>query len=48
LNFDDKYLLTVSFRRDGSSVLIKIWANFPAAAFAWKIKEDLLPNSTSI
>ncbi|MFV8362856.1 SusC/RagA family TonB-linked outer membrane protein [Flavobacterium sp. ZT3P35] len=50
LNFDDKYLLTVSFRRDGSSRFDKNnkWANFPAAAFAWKIKEDLLPNSTTV
>jgi iron complex outermembrane receptor protein len=50
LNFDDKYLLTVSFRRDGSSRFDKAnrWANFPAAAFAWKIKEDLLANNTTI
>lgn len=50
LNFKDKYLLTVSFRRDGSSRFDKNnrWANFPAAAFAWKIKEDLLPNSTTV
>ena len=50
LNFKDKYLLTLSFRRDGSSRFDKDnrWANFPAAAFAWKIKEDLLPNSTTV
>ena len=50
LNWNDKYLLTLSFRRDGSSRFDKAnrWANFPAAAFAWKIKEDLLPNSTTV
>ncbi|MFV8356199.1 SusC/RagA family TonB-linked outer membrane protein [Flavobacterium sp. XS1P32] len=50
LNLNDKYLLTVSFRRDGSSRFDKNnkWANFPAAAFAWKIKEDLLPNCTTV
>ncbi len=50
LNFKDKYLLTLSYRRDGSSRFDKNnrWANFPAAAFAWKIKEDLLPNSTTV
>ena len=50
LNFNDKYLLTLSFRRDGSSRFDKDnrWANFPAAAFAWKIKDDLLPNSTAV
>ena len=50
LSFKDKYLLTVSFRRDGSSRFDKNnrWANFPAAAFAWKIKEDLMPNSTTV
>jgi iron complex outermembrane receptor protein len=50
LNFNDKYLLTLSFRRDGSSRFDKDnrWANFPAAAFAWKIKEDLLPNNATV
>ena len=50
LSFKDKYLLTVSFRRDGSSRFDKNnrWANFPAAAFAWKIKEDFMPNSTTV
>ena len=50
LNYDDKYLLTLSFRRDGSSRFDKNnrWANFPAAAFAWKLKEDLLPDNTTV
>lgn len=42
LNFRDKYLLTLSFRRDGSSRFEEAnrWGNFPSAAFAWKIKEE--------
>ncbi|MFV5687096.1 SusC/RagA family TonB-linked outer membrane protein [Flavobacterium sp. ZT3R25] len=50
LNFNDKYLLTLSFRRDGSSRFDKDnrWANFPAAAFAWKIKEDFFNDNTAI
>jgi len=50
LNFRDKYLLTLSFRRDGSSRFEEAnrWGNFPSAAFAWKIKEEdfLKDNST--
>jgi len=42
LGFDDKYLLTVNFRRDGSSKISPVnkWANFMGYAFAWKIKEE--------
>jgi iron complex outermembrane receptor protein len=42
LNLKDKYLLTLSYRRDGSSEFSpdNRWGNFPAAAFAWKIKEE--------
>ena len=41
----NKYILTASMRRDGSSrfyngTLDNVWGNFPAAAFAWKIKEE--------
>lgn len=40
--FKDKYLLTVSFRVDGSSRFGKNnrYGYFPSAAFAWKIKEE--------
>ena len=40
--FKDKYLLTVSNRWDGASVLSKgnKWASFPSAAVAWKISEE--------
>ncbi|MGV6846288.1 MAG: SusC/RagA family TonB-linked outer membrane protein [Lutibacter sp.] len=38
----DKYLLTLTYRRDGSSRFSKEnrWGNFPSAAFAWKIYEE--------
>jgi len=40
--FADKYLVTLTYRRDGSSRFSKEnrWANFPSAAFAWKIYEE--------
>jgi iron complex outermembrane receptor protein len=42
LGYDDKYLLTVNFRRDGSTRVSPVnkWANFPGVAFAWKLKEE--------
>lgn len=48
-SFQDKYVLTLSYRRDGTSRFSQNnrWGNFPAAAFAWKIKEDFFPESTS-
>lgn len=38
----DRYLLTFTIRWDGSSRFAKDnqWGTFPAAAFAWKIKEE--------
>lgn len=50
LSINDKYLLTLSYRRDGTSRFSKKnrWGNFPAAAFAWKIKEDFFPNSETL
>ena len=47
LTYNDKYLLTLSLRRDGSSRFDKEnrWANFPAAAFAWKIKDEFLKDN---
>ncbi|MFT3950061.1 MAG: TonB-dependent receptor [Agriterribacter sp.] len=40
--YDDKYLLTVSFRRDGSSRYSagNKWENFPAAALAWRLSKE--------
>ncbi len=42
LSLLDKYLFTVSFRADASSLFSKEnrWGYFPAAAFAWKIYEE--------
>lgn len=39
---DNKYILTASIRRDGSSRFSKDnrWGTFPSAAFAWRIKEE--------
>lgn len=51
LGFKDKYLLTMTYRRDGTSRFSKDnrWGDFPAAAFAWKIsEEDFLKNSDVI
>lgn len=38
----DKYLVTLSYRRDGSSVFGENnkWGNFPAASVAWRIDEE--------
>jgi len=40
--FMDKYLLSVSTRWDGASVLAdgNKWSSFPAAALAWKMEEE--------
>ncbi|TDD99249.1 SusC/RagA family TonB-linked outer membrane protein [Flavobacterium cellulosilyticum] len=42
LGFNDKYLMTFNFRRDGSTRVSPVnkWANFPGVAFAWKMKEE--------
>lgn len=49
--FNDKYLLTATVRRDGSSRFAgnNRWGMFPSVAFAWKIKDEkLLANSKAI
>ena len=51
LDYKDKYLLTLTYRRDGSSRFIDDfrWGNFPSAAFAWQIgDEDFLKDSSTI
>lgn len=50
LSFYDKYLFTFSYRRDGTSRFSESnrWGNFPSAAFAWKVKEDLFPESKAL
>ena len=50
-NIDNKYLVTLSYRRDGSSRFTEAnrWGNFPAAAVAWKLgDEELFKNIKSL
>jgi TonB-linked SusC/RagA family outer membrane protein len=47
--FMNRYILTATVRRDGSSKFSKAarWGTFPSAAFAWRIKEeDFLKTNT--
>lgn len=47
--YNSKYIVTGSFRRDGSSVFGKNnkWANFPSVSVAWRIgDEDFLANQS--
>ena len=48
--YNDKYLLTLTYRRDSSSKFEddQRWGNFPAAAFAWKINHDFFKDSKLI
>lgn len=41
-SYDDRYLLTVTFRRDGSSRFgpHHRWGNFPSASAAWRISQE--------
>ena len=51
VSFLDKYLLTLTYRRDGTSRFSKEnqWGDFPAAALAWNISdEDFLKDSNLI
>ncbi|TDN40158.1 SusC/RagA family TonB-linked outer membrane protein [Hymenobacter sp. UV11] len=50
LNFSEKYLLTGTFRADGTSRFNpNHFGYFPSGAFAWRIKgEEFLKNSTAI
>ncbi|RZK45462.1 MAG: TonB-dependent receptor, partial [Pedobacter sp.] len=47
-SYMDKYLLTVSARQDGSSVLAegKKYSLFPSAALAWRINKENFMNAT--
>ncbi|MDR0393582.1 MAG: TonB-dependent receptor [Tannerella sp.] len=50
-SYDDKYLITASIRRDGSSKYSKgnKWGYFPSAAVAWKMSnEDFLKDNEII
>jgi len=50
LTYKDKYLLTLTYRRDGTSVFSKEnqFGNFPAASFAWKLNNEFFANSKTI
>ena len=51
LTFSEKYLVTLTYRRDGTSRFSEEnrWGNFPAAAVAWNISdEDFLKDSKTI
>ena len=39
-SFKDRYLLTLTNRWDGSSLLAEKWGSFPSAAVGWKISEE--------
>jgi len=41
-NYDDRYLLTATLRRDGSSKFAdgNRWGWFPSAAFAWRVSQE--------
>ena len=47
--FNDKYLLTLSYRQDGSSKFGKDnkWAGFPSAGLAWKAHKESFMNNIS-
>jgi iron complex outermembrane receptor protein len=50
-SYNDKYLLTLAYRRDASSRFSKEigrWGDFPAASFAYKIKNDFFKESKTI
>ena len=49
-SFSDKYHVTASYRRDGSSVFgaDKKWGNFPSIGFAWTATEEDIFNSINI
>jgi len=50
INYDEKYLLTLSYRRDGSSRFSKDnrYGNFPAVGFAWRMNKDFLKENSTI
>lgn len=50
LSYKNKYYLTLSYRRDGTSRFGELnrWGNFPAATFAWKLKEEFFSKSNSL
>lgn len=49
-NYDDRYLLTATLRRDGSSKFYKDnrWGWFPSAAFAWRASQEEFLKDNSV
>ncbi|MEN5436467.1 TonB-dependent receptor [Sphingobacterium faecium] len=49
-NYRSRYLLTLSFRSDGSSKFPKAnrWAYFPSGSFAWRLKEENFLKSLTV
>ena len=49
-NYDDRYLLTATLRRDGSSKFYKDnrWGWFPSAAFAWRASQESFLKDNSV
>src|SRR6185312_15827610 len=49
-SYNNRYLLTASFRRDGSTVfgINNKWGNFPSASLAWRIDQEEFMKHQSI
>lgn len=49
-NYDDKYLASLTFRRDGSSLFGPSyrWGNFPSASVAWRMSRESFFNVDAI
>ena len=47
-NYQDRYILTANFRRDGSSKFgtNNRWGNFPSAAIAWRVSNENFMSGT--
>jgi TonB-linked SusC/RagA family outer membrane protein len=49
-NYEDKYLTSITFRRDGSSLFGENnrWGNFPSASVAWRISREKFWNVKTV
>ncbi|HYH15310.1 MAG TPA: TonB-dependent receptor, partial [Flavisolibacter sp.] len=49
-NYQDKYLVSLTFRRDGTSLLSEDnrWGNFPSASVAWRLSREAFWKSNTI
>lgn len=46
-SLNDKYLLTATFRADGSSKFLNAWGYFPSLSAAWRIKDEAFLSSVA-